>query len=175
MTVATPQPVISEIRAFAGATPPAGWLACDGSLHRIADYEPLFNLIGTTYGGDGQETFGVPDLAQRIPVHQSPTLELGAKGGSEEHTLTIAEMATHLHMAHASQGWATRKDPTGAIPASVHNNWLFYLVTGTPNTVELDLAPDTITPVGGSMPHANVMPTISITYGIATTGIFPTT
>ncbi len=109
------QPYVGEIRMFAGNFAPAGWMFCEGQLLPISEYETLFNLIGTTYGGDGQNTFALPDLQSRVPVHQSSAYPLAANGGAETVTLTPQQMPVHTHVANASATGAGQTAPTGNV------------------------------------------------------------
>src|SRR5436190_5115740 len=106
------QPYVGEIRMFAGNFAPAGWMFCEGQLLPISEYETLFQLIGTTYGGDGQSTFAVPDLRGRIPIHQGSGFILAETGGVEEITLTVSQMAAHSHPLLASSAIANDEVPT---------------------------------------------------------------
>src|SRR5467141_3155807 len=112
------QPYVGEIRMFAGNFAPAGWMFCEGQLLPISENETLFNLIGTTYGGDGQETFALPDLQGRIPLHvgtnqsTGTTFVIGEKSGTENVTLTLTQIPSHNHLAQAQSGAATQASPT---------------------------------------------------------------
>jgi microcystin-dependent protein len=168
------QPYISEIRMFAGDFAPLGWAFCEGQFLSISQYEALFQLIGTTYGGDGQVTFALPDLRGRAPVHmgQGPGLSpysLGQVGGVEQLTLTVPELPAHSHAAGASNANGTSDDPTGRVPA---RNAAGVPQYGT--TVDANLAPGAMLPTGGSSPHGNMQPYLCIHYIICLEGIFPT-
>src|SRR5215471_18916874 len=113
------QPYLGEIRMFAGNFAPAGWMFCEGQLLPISEYESLFNLIGTTYGGDGQSTFGLPDLRGRVPLHFGNGFTLAETGGVETVTLTVSQIPAHTHTMLASTGAATTADPTNGFPAEV--------------------------------------------------------
>src|SRR3954453_6845221 len=123
------QPYIGEIRLFGGNFAPAGWAFCDGSTLPISEYDTLFNLIGTTYGGDGQETFALPDLRGRVPVHQGtasgPTFQLGESGGTESVTLTAQQIPAHSHSLLASGSQGTDNSPAGRLPAVTQNVRLY--------------------------------------------------
>src|SRR5213078_1099193 len=110
------QPYVGEIRIFAGNFAPAGWMFCEGQLLPISEYETLFNLIGTTYGGDGQSTFALPDLRGRIPIHQGNSFILAETGGAEEITLTINQIPAHNHQIFGSANNATTTSPTNNVP-----------------------------------------------------------
>lgn len=167
------QPYVGEIRMFAGNFAPAGWLFCDGSLLPISENETLFNLIGTTYGGDGQTTFALPDLRGRIPIHMgqgaglSPR-QIGENGGSESVTLTPAQMANHNHAFPAATGAASSGDPLNAVVANTGAVSVYS--ASNPNVV---MSPSAITVAGGSQPHDNMMPFGCISFIISLFGIFP--
>src|ERR671920_1171001 len=105
------QPYVGEIRMFAGNFAPAGWMFCEGQLLPISENETLFQLIGTTYGGDGQSTFALPDLRGRIPIHQGNEFILAEQGGAEEITLTVQQMALHTHPFLATTATGTNPNP----------------------------------------------------------------
>ena len=165
-------PYVGEIRMFAGNFAPAGWAFCNGALMPIAENDTLFNLIGTTYGGDGQTTFGLPDLQGRVPIHQGNGLGLsphviGEKNGSETVTLTTGQMPPHSHALQASSAQANGSAGPGGVLASSSSS--FY-GSGTPN---MAMAAQAITPLGGSHPHDNMAPFLTINYIISLFGIFP--
>lgn len=158
---------------FGGTFAPAGWAFCKGQLMPISEYETLFNLIGTTYGGDGQETFGVPDLQGRVPVHmgQGQGLQnytIGEQGGVEEVTLSSQQIPLHNHAMLASTGPGSSPNPEGNVIGSPPALTLFKREKPTRN-----LAASMVLPVGGSQPHENRMPYLTITYIIALYGIYP--
>src|SRR5499425_2142506 len=105
------QPYVGEIRMFAGNFAPAGWMFCEGQLLPISEYETLFNLIGTTYGGDGQSTFALPDLRGRVPIHQGNGFTLAETGGVEEVTLTVSQIPAHSHPMLASGDTSNQNNP----------------------------------------------------------------
>src|SRR3954451_14142636 len=111
------QPYVGEIRIFAGNFAPAGWADCDGRLLPISENDTLFNLLGTTFGGDGQETFGLPDLQGRVPVHVGPQFQVGEKAGEEAVTLTSGQVPTHAHSFQATQALANQPTPGGNLTA----------------------------------------------------------
>ena len=171
-------PYLGEIRPFAGTFAPRGWHFCDGSLLSIAQWSALFSLLGTTYGGDGQTTFGVPDLRGRTAVGQGqgPGLTnrtLGEMSGTEEVTVLIPQMPGHMHAALASTATATTPSPNGNMLAAPANNGLFYLPPNIGAPIDAPLPPDTVGQTGGTQPHDNIMPTLGISYIIAMQGIFP--
>src|ERR1044071_618415 len=164
------QPYVGEIRMFAGNFAPAGWMFCEGQLLPISDNETLFNLIGTTYGGDGQSTFALPDLRGRLPLHQGNGFILAETGGAEEITLTVQQIPAHSHPSLCSVNVAAVASPTNGVlssPADV--NTLPY---GTDNP-KGNLNPNSIGPVGGSQPHTNFQPYLCVNFIISLFGIFP--
>lgn len=164
------QPYVGEIRIFAGNFAPAGWMFCEGQLLPISEYETLFNLIGTTYGGDGQSTFALPDLRGRIPLHQGNGFVLAETGGAEEITLTVAQIPAHSHPLLGSQGTATSTSPAGNVGARVTVAGVFPYGTDNPPQ---PLSPQAVGPVGGSQPHTNFQPYLCVNFIISLFGIFP--
>ena len=161
-------PFVGEIRLFAGTFAPLGWAFCDGQLLSIAQNEVLFNLIGTTYGGDGQNTFALPDLRGRVPVHQGNGYVVGQSGGAETVTLTAAQMPPHQHAMHASTNAAsTAHGPSEVLGSSAA---MRFYGTGTPN---MAMDPNALTAVGGNQPHENMPPFVAINYIVSMFGIFP--
>lgn len=152
---------------FAGNFAPAGWMFCEGQLLPISENETLFQLIGTTYGGDGQSTFALPDLRGRIPIHQGNGVVLSETGGAEEITLTASQIPAHSHPMLASADPAAAKAGLGGVlgrtPAEA------YASEFTPQV----LAPQSISPVGGSQPHTNFQPYLCVDFIISLFGIFP--
>ena len=164
-------PYIGEIRLFGGTFAPVGWLACNGQLLSIGQYDALYNLIGTTYGGDGQVTFAVPDLRGRIPVHADGSGYVpGQTGGVESVTLTNSQMPAHTHPVVGSSATASVTSPTGNVPATTAGVTVFAYGTDQPHTT---LHPSTVAPSGGFQPHDNMQPFLCITFIIATEGIYP--
>ncbi|KTF37108.1 tail fiber protein [Xanthomonas vesicatoria] len=169
-------PFIGEIRMFGFGRTPQGWQACDGSLLQISEYEALYLLLGTSYGGDGQTNFGVPDLRGRLPVHQGqgPGLSnyvIAQKSGTETVAVTVPQMPAHTHVAQVTTVAATSPSPAGLLPAAVGAT-LFYASDVTGATA-LAMSTQSTSFTGGSQPHDNTMPTLTVQYCIATTGIFP--
>ena len=165
-------PYVGEIRLFAGSFAPNGWAFCDGGVLPIAENEVLFTLIGTTYGGDGQQTFALPDLRGRVPVHQGSNGQssyvIGQTGGVETATLTTAQLPPHTHALLASTTPAAiGKGPADALGASSAMN--FY-GGGTPN-VAMD--PHAIASTGGGQPHQNMAPFVGMNYILSLFGIYP--
>jgi microcystin-dependent protein len=164
------QPYVGEIRMFGGNFAPAGWMFCEGQLLPISENETLFQLIGTTYGGDGQSTFALPDLRGRIPIHQGNGFILAETGGVEEVTLTTAQIPTHSHPFLASQDNATANASQSNVLASTTGAAVSAYGTDTPI---ISLVASTIGPVGGSQPHTNFQPYLCVNFIISLFGIFP--
>jgi microcystin-dependent protein len=164
------QPYVGEIRMFAGNFAPAGWMFCEGQLLPISEYETLFNLIGTTYGGDGQSTFALPDLRGRIPLHFGNGFTLAETGGAEEITLSVNQTPVHTHALLSSQTFATTSDPTSNTLAIAPLAATLAYGTDGPLTT---LSPSSVSPVGGSQPHNNFQPYLCVDFIISLFGIFP--
>ena len=164
------QPYVGEIRMFAGNFAPAGWMFCEGQLLPISENETLFQLIGTTYGGDGESTFALPDLRGRIPIHQGNGFILAETGGAEEITLTINQIAVHSHPLLGTVNQATQNQPQDALLAQSPTQNAFPYSLDNPGTT---LNPATIGPVGGSQPHTNFQPYLCVDFIISLFGIFP--
>ncbi len=162
------QPYVGEIRMFAGNFAPAGWAFCNGQILPISENEALFTLIGTTYGGDGEETFAVPDLRGRVPIHQGNGFTMGETVGVEEVTLTINQIPVHSHALLATNSIANDASPGGNLLAQ---SGTFDPYQALPATVPMN--PNAIAPVGGSQPHTNLQPYLCISYIISLFGIFP--
>jgi microcystin-dependent protein len=161
-------PYVGEIRMFAGTFAPVGWMFCDGQLLAISGNETLFQLIGTTYGGDGQSTFALPDLRGRVPVHVGGAMILAEQGGAESVTLTTQQMPGHAHTHSASASAAsTTGNPTGLTANS--GTTLIYGM----DTPSLPLNAAAVSTVGGSQPHDNMAPFLTVSYIISLFGIFP--
>ena len=162
------QPYIGEIRMFAGNFAPAGWSFCEGQLLQIAENETLFQLIGTTYGGDGESTFGLPDLRGRVPIHQGSGFVLAEGGGVEQVTLTLAQVPAHRHALVGVAAAGNQTSAASALPASSFNvtPYLNQAPDGT-------MSPQAVTPVGGSQPHTNFQPYLCVEFIISLFGIFP--
>lgn len=161
------QPYVGEIRMFGGNFAPAGWMFCEGQLLPISENETLFNLIGTTYGGDGQSTFALPDLRGRLPIHQGNGFILAETGGAEEVTLTVQQIPVHNHPLLASGNTASDTNPSNALLAVLTTD---AYVAANPN---VNFSPQAITPVGGSQPHTNFQPYLCIDFIISLFGLFP--
>jgi microcystin-dependent protein len=162
------QPYVGEIRMFAGNFAPAGWMFCEGQLLPISEYETLFNLIGTTYGGDGQSTFALPDLRGRLPLHQGNGFVLAETGGAEEITLTVPQIAAHSHPLLGSGSPGTNASPSNAVPAKTTTGFLYINENTTGN-----MASTAIGSIGGSQPHTNFQPYLCVDFIISLFGIFP--
>jgi microcystin-dependent protein len=162
------QPYVGEIRMFAGNFAPAGWMFCEGQLLPISENETLFQLIGTTYGGDGQSTFALPDLRGRLPIHQGNGFILAETGGAEEITLTVNQIPAHAHPLLASAGPGNANAPAGNITGESAAVKIYVSEVPTAN-----LNPSTVTPVGGSQPHTNFQPYLCVDFIISLFGIFP--
>jgi microcystin-dependent protein len=161
------QPYVGEIRMFAGNFAPVGWMFCEGQLLPISENETLFQLIGTTYGGDGESTFALPDLRGRIPIHQGNGFILAETGGAEEVTLTVQQIPAHSHALLASNQAATERNPNGLVLAQALSQ---IYINDTPAT---NLAATAVAPVGGNQPHTNFQPYLCIDFIISLFGIFP--
>jgi microcystin-dependent protein len=159
------QPYIGEIRMFPGNFAPSGWSLCQGQVMSIADNDALFTLIGTTYGGDGQTTFNLPNLQSRVPIHMGGQFLLGQMAGVEQVTLTTNQLPAHTHTPRASAA-ASTADPTNAVFAGGPT----WFAAGTPG---LAMDPTMISPIGGSQPHDNMVPFLTINFIISLFGVFP--
>ncbi len=166
------QPYVGEIRMFGGNFAPLGWMFCDGSILSISQNDVLFALIGTTYGGDGQQTFALPDLRGRAPVHQGTgpggsTRTIGELGGTETVTLTATQMPQHTHTLKASSGLSTGAAGANGVLAATSVN---IYGSGPPTT---PMAAQAISAQGGAQPHENMAPYLAVSYIISLFGIFP--
>lgn len=166
-------PYVGEIRMFAGNFAPNGWSFCQGQLVPISENETLFNLIGTTYGGDGQDTFALPNIGGRAPMHMgtggglAPRI-IGELGGSPEVTLTDRQAGGHQHLLVGSIDPGTSPNPAGAVPATGAAVQI-YRATQPGAT----MPPNALGPAGGSQPHENRQPYLPIRFIISMFGIFP--
>jgi microcystin-dependent protein len=159
---------------FAGNFAPAGWALCEGQQMAISENDTLFNLIGTTYGGDGQETFNLPNLASRVPVHMgtSPsgtTYTIGESAGTEQETLTTQQIPIHTHPFTASSAVTQATNPSGAVIGQSTQAKLY--IDDVPN---VSLSASMIGPAGGSQPHENTQPFLCINFIISLFGVYPT-
>lgn len=164
------EPFIAEVKIFSFNFAPRGWAFCDGQIMPISQNQALYSLVGTTYGGNGQTTFALPDLRGRSPVHTNPMtgITLGQRAGEESHTLTPDEMPMHTHTAVADSNTATtQKSPVGSVWATETVNAYGTTVTGAMNATA-------VTSAGGSQPHENMQPYLALNFCIALQGIYPT-
>ena len=166
-------PYVGQIMAFGGNFAPQGWALCDGSLLPISQYETLFTLIGTTYGGDGQTTFALPDLRGRAALHQGQgpglsSYSLGQSGGAEAVTLTVGQLPPHSHPAMGSSGAGASPSPSGAVWAGSPVN--IYAGGAAANAA---MSATAISASGGSQPHDNMLPFVTLNFCIAFEGIYP--
>lgn len=162
------QPYVGEIRMFAGNFAPAGWMFCEGQLVSISENETLFQLIGTTYGGDGQSTFALPDLRGRLPLHQGNGFILAETGGAEEVTLTVNQIPAHAHPVLANSGAGNASSPQNNLLATTVGN-IYSGVTG----MQVNMSPQAVSSTGGSQPHTNFQPYLCVNFIISLFGIFP--
>jgi microcystin-dependent protein len=165
-------PYIGEIKMFGGSFAPAGWALCNGAIMAISENDVLFNLIGTTYGGDGQSTFALPNLQSRFPMHQGTnggnTFVIGETGGNESVTLTVQQIPAHSHTPGANT--AGGSDNPASHVWGLSNTGKPYANTGGP-TVQFN--PLTVAPAGGSQPHDNMHPYLCVTFIISLFGVYP--
>lgn len=174
------QPMIGEIRMFAGNFPPVGWAFCDGSLISISENDVLFTLIGTTYGGDGQNTFALPDFRGRAPISVSSGNSMGQMGGTETVTLTVSQIPAHRHPMQVANVPGTTNIPSpGVMPAKAAD---IEFPGGTKQVMtyakdnaggEIQANPQSVNPQGFSQPHDNMKPFVGINYIICLDGIYP--
>jgi microcystin-dependent protein len=160
------EPFLAEIRLMSFVFPPKGWALCNGQLLPINQNQPLFSLLGTTYGGDGRVNFGLPNLQGRTPIHMGNSHTLGEVGGEQGHTLSISEIPTHTHTAQASSTDGDQVIATNNFLAPV--NQLY----GAPANLT-SMVPSEIGNVGGSQAHLNMQPFLTLSFCIALQGIFP--
>ena len=168
------QPYIGGIRMFAGNFAPNGWMTCEGQILPISENDALFTLIGTTYGGDGQETFNLPNLASRVPIHMGTgpdgtTYQIGEKAGTEQETLTVQQIPIHTHPFTGSTAPGSQATPVGNMVAASNTVSLYK---ASPPTTPLNA--QAVQPTGGSQPHENTQPFLCLNYIISLFGIFPT-
>jgi microcystin-dependent protein len=169
------EPFVGEIRMFGGNFAPAGWALCQGQLLPISENETLFNLIGTMYGGDGQETFAVPNLSGRVPMHagQGPAIsqnyQQGETGGVENVTLSAQQVPIHNHAFLVNSAIGTQTSPSNNFMAASLSGKLYYATTPDKQMYNQILAP-----IGGSQPHENMHPYLCINFIISLFGVFPT-
>lgn len=164
------QPYVGEIRIFAGNFAPNGWYFCDGTILPISENETLFTLVGTTYGGDGETTFALPDLRGRAPIHDGPSTTQGEMGGVEQVTLTSQQLPAHSHVLQGTAASASSTSPSGNVPASQGEVTSFAYGTDAPRTT---LSASALTQAGASQPHDNLQPYLTVNFIISAFGIFP--
>lgn len=160
------EPFLSEIRIMSFGFAPKGWALCNGQLLPINQNQALFSLLGTTFGGDGRVNFALPDNRGRVPIHVGSGHTLGERGGEQAHTLSIAELPTHTHVANAQSGNATSPIPGNNLLGAANN-----LYAAPTNLTSLE--PSMVTNVGGSQAHLNMQPFLTLSFCIALQGIFP--
>ncbi|MBV9932125.1 MAG: phage tail protein [Alphaproteobacteria bacterium] len=160
------EPFLAEIRLMSFVFAPKGWALANGQLLPINQNQALFSLLGTTFGGDGRVNFALPDMRDRVPMHMGNGHTLGERGGEAAHTLNVNELPTHLHQAQASTTDADGAIPTGLLLAGWNNGY-----TNPASLVSLN--PTSIANVGGSQPHENRQPYLTLSFCIALQGIFP--
>jgi len=161
-------PFLGEIKIISWNTPvPQGWALCNGQLLPINQNQALFSLLGTTYGGNGQTNFALPDLRGRTPLHSGSQFNLGEAGGETAHTVTASEMPTHTHFAKGNNATATVSDPAGNFWSNGGDN---VYSNAAPNAL---MRAGTVANVGGSQPHENMSPFLVLNFIIALQGIFP--
>ncbi len=168
------EPYVGEIRMFAGNFAPAGWMLCEGQTLPISENETLFNLIGTTYGGDGQETFQLPNLASRVPIHMGTapsgsTYQLGQMAGTEQVTLTTQQIPTHTHVMVGTLNAASDTNPANGLLSKTLVNVSAY---GTDAPL-VNMPANSVQPAGGSQPHENDQPFLVINFIISLFGVYP--
>jgi microcystin-dependent protein len=162
-------PYVGEIRMFAGNFAPAGWAFCDGAPMAISENDTLFNVIGTTYGGDGQTTFNLPNLSSRFPMHQGNNHVIGEQGGSEEAALSVNQIPGHFHSANCVNAAGNQQDPTGHVWAGAQLGVNLFSNVSPAIAMHVNL----ISPTGGSQPHDNMSPLLVISFIISLFGVYP--
>jgi microcystin-dependent protein len=168
-----PEPYVGEIRMFAGNFAPNGWMFCEGQPLPISENEVLFQLIGTTYGGDGEETFNLPNLASRVPIHMGTgpdgtTYQIGEMAGTEQETLTVQQIPNHTHPLVCSSAGGNLNGPGGNVTAESAAVKIYFNDTPT-----VAMNAQAVTPTGGSQPHENTQPFLCINFIISLFGVFP--
>lgn len=160
------EPFLSEIRIMSFVFAPKGWALCNGQLLPINQNQGLFSLLGTTFGGDGRVNFALPDLRGRVPIHVGSGHTLGERGGEQAHTLSIAELPTHTHVAMATSANGSTPVPTGNLLGQALNAY-------SPANSLTSINSGTVTNIGGSQAHLNMQPFLTLSFCIALQGIFP--
>jgi len=162
-------PYLSEIKIFSFNFPPKGWAFCNGQLLPINQNQALFSLLGTTYGGNGQTTFGLPDLRGRVPMHVGSGFVQGQMAGTEGQTLNVSQIPAHTHQINAATATVNQPYPSGNLWATGGTQPAY---SASPTAGAL-MSPGSITNTGGSQPHENRAPFLTLNMSIALTGIFP--
>jgi microcystin-dependent protein len=165
------EPFLSEIRIMSFVFAPRGWALCNGQLLPINQNQALFSLLGTTFGGDGQVNFALPDLRARTPIHVGGSHTLGERGGEPAHTLSIAELPMHTHVVNGSSAVADAAVPGGNLLGAVDNTTFGNAYSGPSNLAAF--SPQAVANVGGSQAHLNLQPFLTLSFCIALQGIFP--
>lgn len=160
-------PYLGEIRLFSPYYVPKGWKFCEGQILEVKQYQGLFSILGNVYGGDGVNTFALPDYRGRVPIHVSSTIPLGKSKGEDTHTLTINEMPQHTHQVSGSSKLASSDSP-------LNNTWAVADNMYDPAATMVQMNANTFATSGGSQPHTNMQPYLVMNYAIAVEGIFPT-
>ena len=160
------EPFLSEIRIMSFVFAPRGWALCNGQLLPINQNQALFSLLGTTFGGDGRVNFALPDLRGRTPIHVGSSHTLGERGGEQAHTLSIAELPMHAHVANSTSVNGNTPVPTGNLLGQANNAY-----STASNLISLN--PSSVANVGGSQAHLNMQPFLTLNFSIALQGIFP--
>ncbi len=161
------EPFLSEIRLMSFVFAPRGWALCNGQLLPINQNQGLFSLLGTTFGGDGEVNFALPDLRGRVPIHVGGSHTLGERGGEQAHTLSISELPTHTHVVNAINAAADTNVPSSSTVLGIVNNGY------APPSNLVALAASEIGNTGGSQAHINMQPFLTLSFCIALQGIFP--
>jgi microcystin-dependent protein len=162
-------PFVGEIRLVGFNFAPQGWAFCNGAILPISQNDVLFSLIGTTYGGDGQSTFALPDLKGRVPIHQGAGFVVGERSGVENITLLNSQMPVHNHLVMAAAGVGNQASPAGGtFAASVARQY-----SGPPAALTTTMAPASVASSGGNQPHDNMLPFLAVNYIISLFGIYP--
>lgn len=168
------EPFIGQIKMVGFNFAPRGWALCEGQLVAITQNEALFSILGTTYGGDGRTTFGLPDLRGRVAIHSGGSIgpglserRLGSKSGTEQHQLTAAEIPSHTHTVNASDLTPQEDDPAGNVWANSDGK------SGYSSTADGTMHASAVSTAGGGQPHENMQPFLAVAYVIALAGVFP--
>jgi microcystin-dependent protein len=165
------EPFLSEIRIMSFVFAPKGWALCNGQLLPINQNQALFSLLGTTFGGDGRVNFALPDLRGQTPIHVGRGHTLGERGGEQAHTVSMAEMPTHTHVARSTTAQADQNSNSAA-PSRMPAQSNFSFLYGSPNNLQ-PMAMNALANVGGSQAHLNMQPFLTLSFCIALQGIFP--